>query len=153
MANHSTQTLIDLYGRYSAMLYGIALQIAPSDVEAAQILLTTFEKAQEQIEVENNGHCIWVALIKLNMTTARQQMEGRFNNHNLPNLFPANPLLRKVLFENKTIRQLRNETNLTLEEFGKMMREELHTIRDANEAVSANCAISMQMGTGLFDNV
>ena len=44
-ANHKLETL---YDTYSPMLYDIALQIAPTQKVAEQIIITTFTKAHKQ---------------------------------------------------------------------------------------------------------
>lgn len=137
MTNHSTQALLNLYDKYGAMLYGIALRMATTEEAAAQIMLTTFEKAQQQNIVENNGHCIWATLIKLTVATAHQTVGGQPKSNNPLNLLPTKPLLHKVLFENKSSSQLCSETDLTHEAIGKMIREELNTSRDANKEATS----------------
>jgi hypothetical protein len=133
MTKHSMQALIHLYDKYGAMLYGIALENAPTDKAAAQVLITTFEKAQEQNILENNGHCICATLIKLTIATAHQTVGEQPKDNNSLNLLPTKPLLHKVLFENKSSIQTSGETDLTHEAIGKMIREELNSIRDAKK--------------------
>ena len=91
MPTYSALTLIELYDKYGAILYGIALEIAPTDEAATPVLIATFEKAQELNIVENHGHCICATLIKLTIATARQTINGRPNGNNPLGLQPINP--------------------------------------------------------------
>ncbi len=137
MLIHTTNALINLYDQYGAILYGIALQMVLTEKEASQILLTVFEKAKEHNILKNNKHCICAALIKLTVVTARQSMEGHIKSKNPLNLLPAKPLLHEILFENKSLSQLSNETKLSVEEIRKKVREELNSLREAdNDAAS-----------------
>ena len=75
-----------IYDRFSPMLYSIALEIAPSEKEAEEIMIITFQKLHRQKLMDTNQHSICATLIKLIIEPAKEQFKS--------------PSIRLKLFEN-----------------------------------------------------
>lgn len=129
-----TKEFETLYDTYSPMLYGIALQIAPTKMEAEHILIATFSKAHEQklCEKKHLSHCI--NLIKLLIQTAHQKLN---NNIGKPNFkikqFENTPMLHQILCEQMTVEDYFTQMKIVKEKTLKDFRMELSLIVDAKK--------------------
>ena len=98
----SNTSVEKLYHTYGAKLYSIALEIAPNQAAAEQILIGTFVKIHRQQAALLNGHSppVYIALIKLILQTAHEQLYTSQLKYNFKLKHFANtPLLNKLICE------------------------------------------------------
>lgn len=128
MDEQTVNTLENMYDKYSPMLYGIAAEIASSQKEAEQILLTTFQKAHRNDLIEKNKHSLCASLIKLTIQTAHEQLKPK-NNFKLKQ-FENTPLLHKLLCEQINLEDHCTENKITRTQVLKQIRKEFNSIRN-----------------------
>ena len=111
------------------MLYGIAVEISPSQKAAKEILITTFKKIHEQNLIQIYPS-LCVTLIKLLIKTAHQQLKPKELKHNFKlKQFENTSLLHKFLCEKIDLEDHCTENKLTRSEVGKILREEFNLLR------------------------
>ena len=128
-----------LYDRYCPMLYGIALQIAPTQMEAEQIIISSFIKAYHQNIEEQKYPSPCISLIKLLIQTAHEQLK---NNTDKPNfelkMFENSPMLHHVLCEQATLEKYCIEYKITKQQVMKNFREEFSEILKTKTKTTVN---------------
>lgn len=103
---HELRTILaGAYDQYGAVLYGIALKIAPTKKQAEEVLISTFRKAYEQNIAGQKYPLLHIALIKLLVQTAYEQLQPK-------RAFPLKafehlPLLYKLLCMHITLEHYR----------------------------------------------
>jgi len=121
--------LENIYDKYSAMLYSIAVEISPSQKAAKEILITTFKKIREQNLIQIYPS-LCVTLIKLLIKTSHQQLKPKELKHNFKlKQFENTPLLHKFLCEKIDLEVHCTENKLTRSEVGEILREEFNLLR------------------------
>ncbi len=134
MGKPVTNAFQRLYDMYSAMLYGIALEISPSQKEADLILFETFMKAHKQDLFNQEGSSVCVTLIKLVIQTAHEVLIPEELKHNFKlKRFETSPLLHQLLCEQFSIDDLCSKHKLTPLHISKQIREEFNSMRILNE--------------------
>lgn len=128
MKNNSSLEI--LYHNYSSILYGIALEISPTQKEAEEILISTFQKVYKKKLTQQNHASICATLIKLTIQTAHEllnpgQVKTNFKIRQLENT----PLLQKLLCEQISLNQYCEESKLAREEVTQKLREEVALLR------------------------
>lgn len=136
------ETIESIYNTYSPMLYGIALEISPSDKQAERILILTFQKIQERRLIEENGGAICAILIKVLIQTACEYLKAtkKFKLKAFENM----PLLQKLLCEEINIQDHCIENNITQKEAAQQIRIEFNLLKNFNK--------ESKFDTGLFKN-
>lgn len=130
MEKRATNTIESLYDKYSVMLYGIALEISPSQKEAETILIKTFEKVHQQniIHQENSSMC--ATLIKLVIQAAHEVLMPDELKHNFKlKRFENCPLLHQLLCEQLSVDDICLKNEFSPSEVSQKVREEFNTIR------------------------
>ncbi|MES1224659.1 MAG: hypothetical protein ABUT20_54710 [Bacteroidota bacterium] len=111
------------YDTYSPMLYGIALQLSPSQQKAEDLLIKTFEIIHEKKIAEQDETCSCIQLIKLIIQTAQGfKYIG-------PAPFYNAPLVNQILSQKISVREICLQKRLTIIQLGKVIREELNSLR------------------------
>lgn len=128
MISNSANELSDLYDKYSAVLYGIALKISPSKKHAEKILIETFRKAYHLKIAAAIYPSPLVKLIKIVVQKAHEYT-GAENNNFVIRDFKNTPLLHQILFEGISVQSYCNNNNLTKPEFDEIIREEFNGLR------------------------
>lgn len=136
MTSDAESNFSNLYDTYSPMLYGIALEISPSPIQAEEILSAAFQKAVRQNLIQQNEHSLCATLIKLIIQTAHEQLNHK-NNFKLQQ-FENTPLLHKILCEQINLEDHCTENKITRMEAAKQMREELQLVRIKNRIPDKN---------------
>ncbi len=111
------------------MLYGIAVDIAPTEVEAEEILIETFKNFHQKNLIAQNypSHCI--TLIKLIIQTAHEQLNPKQSTINFKlKQFENAPMLHKILCEQVDIDNHCVENSMTRADIGKLIKEELNLL-------------------------
>ena len=124
--NFKSITFEKFYDNYSPMLYGIALQISPSQKQAEELLIKTFEIIYEQKIAEQNQPAICLSLIKLIIRTAQEHFN--FMQHQP---FRNAPILNLILAEKMTVREICLQNRLSIIQLGKVIRGELNSLRNS----------------------
>ena len=106
--NH-TRAFEEVYDRYSPMVYGIALEIAPEG-EADEILVATFVRLHKNNLIRYQAHSICVTLLKLTIQTAREQLNR--NDIKIRKL-ENTPMLHRLLCDGISIEDYAKENNMT----------------------------------------
>jgi hypothetical protein len=135
MATLDTTKFEKLYDTYSAMLYGMAVEISPSIMQAEKILICTFKKAHQQNIADQKYplHCL--SLIKLLLQTAHQQINNNKGKINFKlNRFKDYPVLHSLLCEQAATENYDEENIGNREGAGKKLRAELLLLRYINTA-------------------
>jgi len=129
MIQYAGQHIIheNIYDKYSAMLFGMLLEICPSREAAEKVMVTTFKKLFKQQGLQQNNPCLFVKIIKLAMESASEQsvllQPGRCKN------FKESPLLQQVLFQNRSMKDCEDHFQLDKTTIGKMLRHEIMQLR------------------------
>ena len=113
----------NIYDQYADMLYGIALQIAPDEILARQILIATFIKVHRQKITDQKHPALCILLIKLIIETARELLKG--NTQFILKQFEKTPMLHKILCVEDVIEEIGRQHQLTTAEIAKKIREEI----------------------------
>jgi len=113
------------------MLYSIALEVSPSQKEAEEILINTFQKVYHQELPTFNYPFFCAKLIRLLLQTAHEQLHIPHQSKNNFQLkrFKNTPLLHQLLCEQINLELYCEENNLTRSEAAKMLRKEFTYLR------------------------
>jgi hypothetical protein len=118
-----------LYDRYSPMLYGIALQVSPTQSEAEEILIRTFQKIGTlKLAQGNNRPIPCISLIKMTIEAAHELLGSFCNNIKLKQ-FESTPILHKLLCEQMSIDNYCEENGIDRANAAKMIRVEFASMR------------------------
>jgi len=127
---HVSCTLEMLYNTYSSMLYGIALEISPTQKEAEEILITTFQKIYKKKLTQKNYTSLCATLVKLMIQTAQEKLNPDQTKINFKlKEFEKAPVMHKLLCEQISLEQYSAENNLTRSEIATKLREEISLLR------------------------
>ena len=130
--NRATNKFKTLYDTYSPMLYGIALQIAPTHMEAEYILSATFSKALQQNWCEQKHPSPCIEIIKLLIKTAHQRLNNNIGETNFKiKQFENTPMLHQLLCEQMTVEDYCMQNKIAKEKALKDFRMELSLILEA----------------------
>jgi len=124
-------SLDNVYNRYSPMLYSIALEISPTQIEAEEILIVTFIKMHKQKLIVQHHASICLMLIKLLMQTANELLKQK--EHIKLTQFENTPLLHQILCGCITMKEICRERKLTREAAAKIIREEIRGLIKTTE--------------------
>jgi hypothetical protein len=120
----------NIYDKHSAMLFGIALELSSTEIEAEEILIKTCKKIHEYNLMLETNSSLCVTLIKLVIQTAKEQLKPNEIKHNFKfKHYENTPLLHKLLCEQKNLESYLIENNLSRVEIGKMLRKEFNLLR------------------------
>lgn len=128
--NYSTmlnKSFENIYDTYSPMLFGIAVQISPTEKEAEVIIIATFKKIHEQNLIDQTSPLLCVTLIKLLIQTAHEQL--KLKNFKLKQ-FENAPLLHKLLCEQAELENHCIENNLSRADARKILHEEFKRLKN-----------------------
>ncbi|MEJ7646456.1 MAG: hypothetical protein WKF87_17795 [Chryseolinea sp.] len=126
----SAVTFEATYDRYSPVLYGLALEIASTEQEAEEILMSTFEKAYQQKIFDHIGSSVLVTLIKLMIQLAYDKLYPDQQMFALKlKCFENTPMLHRAFCEPKGFECYCNENRLSRADGFRQMRSEFHTLR------------------------
>lgn len=129
---HLSPSMHKLYQDYGARLYVVALEIAPDQSAAENILIETFVKIHQQQLVQLNEHPppIYITLIKLLLQTAHEHLYTDQLKYNFKlKQFEHTPLLHKLICEQISLENYCKENHLSRAEAAKEIRKELMSIR------------------------
>jgi hypothetical protein len=128
--NTHTAILEDIYDNYSPMLYSIALQISPTQKDAEDILICTFQQINQYQLAQQTHSFICVTLIRLIIQTAQQHFNALpFNEKTQLKQFKDTPLLRQLFCEATTIEEYCAKSGLSSVAVVKKMQEEFFIMR------------------------
>lgn len=111
-----------LYDTYSAMLYGMALQVSTGTIQAEAILVSTFVKINSYIPTIHNSSASCTLLIKLFIESANEVLDAKQAKNIQVKLFTKTPLIHNMLCEGANITTYCEANNITRLEAGKKMR-------------------------------
>ena len=130
MFMEKTKSIEKLYDTYSVMLYGIALEISPSQRVADRILIETFKRAYKKNVINQEKSSICVTLIKLIIETAHHILMPEELKHNFKlKQFENSQLLHQLLCEQLSVDAICRNNKLTPLEAAQKIREEINAIR------------------------
>jgi hypothetical protein len=117
--------LASIFDKYGGVLYGIALQICPTEKQAELVLVKTLRSlsAREPMPPPNIALCM--QLIHLIIKTAKS--EGYYTpgwSDRRLKLFEDSPLLRRLFCEQQTLAEFCLQTNMPLTEALKKVQWE-----------------------------
>lgn len=119
-----------LFEKYNSMLYGIAIQIAPGEKEADEILIPTFVKAQQLSIGEQSSPSPFVALTRLLVQTGQEMLKQTVGETYFTlQPFSKTPLLHKLLSGQTSLEEYCIENEVSRAEAQQMLREELNLVR------------------------
>ena len=131
MEKQAVISIESVYDSYSAMLYGIALEISPSLKVAEDILIKTFEKVHQLNIIKHVSSSICVTLIKLILQTAQKELKHDEQKHNFKlKRFENYPLLHQMLCEQINLDGICLKHKLTPLKASQKLREEFISTRD-----------------------
>ncbi len=117
----------ELYNIYSSVMYGAALKISTSQKDAEQILITSFQKLQQQNVNQKNYSSLCLTIVKLTVETAKElKQKGHIRLRELE----STSILEKILFKNISLENICKQNDLSQPEALKKIREEINTIRN-----------------------
>jgi hypothetical protein len=142
----NNENLENIYDKYAAMLYGIALQIYPVQKNAEQILIYTFKKIHEQDITPEKHPAFCITLIHLVIKTARELYPVKFKNNFRLNQFEKTPLLNQLICDRISLKEYRKEKHLTEQAGLQIIFKEFSIIRnfENKNVVSADNTISSE---------
>ena len=119
-----------IYDRYSPLLYGLGLEIASTEREAEEILISTFEKAYQQKLFDHTGSSVLIPLIKLLIQIACEKFypDKQIDGLKLK-CFENAPMLHRVFCDPKGFEYYCNENNLSRADGFRQMRAEFQALR------------------------
>ena len=110
------------YDTYSPMLYGIAIQLAPTQMQAEALLINTFKLLHMQNFHKENQTNVCLSLVKIIIQTAEHEFSQKQNA-----LFHNAPLLNQLLSEKITVKELCQQIRINPIQLGKLIRAELNS--------------------------
>lgn len=128
---HVNLSLENIYDKYSAMIFGILLQICPHREAAEKVLITTFNKLYSHGELQNNNPCLFVKLIKLAIETAGEQLH--LQQPVIYKSFKESPLLQHLLFKNAGLKECEEFLQGDTTSVGKMLRHEILRLKGSQQ--------------------
>lgn len=131
-------TLKNVYDKYSALVYGIALEITNSKQQAEQVLIRTFEKVQQPNILDHNPGAVCATLIKLTTTTAKELNNELHRTDLKLKRFENQPMLNTLLCNNTSLDDFCKENRLTRMEAAKKLRYEFNLYREKNVKMNAD---------------
>ena len=132
-AGQHIEVLIEnIYDQYSAMVFGILLQICPDREAAEKVLVSTFQKFYSQHKTLQNSPCIFVALIKYAIETASEQLQ--LQQPVVYKSFRESPLLQHLLFKNANMKECQDFLQVDRTAVGKMLRHEILQLKAAQKS-------------------
>lgn len=112
------------------MLYGIALEIAVTEIKAEEILIKTFRKVRIQTTQLEIPDFQCMALIKLLIQTAREELQpGEIKPNFKLRQFEKTPFIHQLLCGHTSMEEYCRENNITREDALKHIRSELNSLR------------------------
>jgi hypothetical protein len=113
------------------MLYGVAMEIAPNKTAAEKMLIGTFQKIHQQKLDQQNVPPPYMALVKLLIQTAHEQLyTGQLKYNFQLKQFENTPMLQKLICEQIDLENYCIQNQLTRSEMAKKIREEITSLRD-----------------------
>ena len=122
--NYSIQAFEKFYDTYSPMLYGMALQLSPTQRQAEELLVKTFVILHKQKFVEANDPCVCINLIRLLLGTAQEQFKAA-ELHPFKNA----PMMNLILSGKMSVREVCLHNRVNVIQLGKIIRAELNSLR------------------------
>lgn len=119
------------YNKYSPMVYEMALQIAPNQNTAQQILISTFTTANHQNIALQTFPLPSITLIKILVDTAHQQLNKGLGSPNFKiKQFENTPILQHLFCELSTLENYCNNLKITKEQAAINLRAEISTLNN-----------------------
>ncbi len=119
-----------LYDQHSPVLYGVALQISPTQDEAEEILIRTFLKIDRQAMFGNDHPADCANLIKLVVQTGMEYLGSSVNANKFKlKQFEDKPILHKLFCEQTGLDKYCEANGITRAEAAKALRKEFAPIR------------------------
>ncbi len=119
-----------LYDHHGPVLYGVALQISPTQGEAEEILIRTFMKINRQALFLHHQPTDCANLIKLVIQTATEYLGGSVTANNFKlKQFEGTPILHKLICEQMSLDKYCEANGISREEAAKALRKEFAPIR------------------------
>ncbi len=129
--NQNSTPFTAFFDKYCNLLYSIALQIAPTPLQAEKILTATFKKAYQQNLAEQDYPFICAALIKLIIKTAHQQLSAKEISLNVKlKQFEKTQLLHILLCDHINLEDYCSANKITREQATKNLRVEFNQLRN-----------------------
>lgn len=126
----STSTFESFYDKYSAMAYGIALQISPTQQKAQEIVVVAFRNAHEQNLAGQKYPSPCAALIRLLIKAAHEQLNNNRGKTNFKlKQFEKSPMLHHLLCEQVNIEDYCTENKMTRAQAALQLRKEFSLLR------------------------
>ncbi len=118
-----------IYDTHSALLYGIALEISPTQSGAEEILTKAFQKIATLKLVESNNRPIpCITLIKMTIEAA-YELHGSFSNDIKLKQFESTPILNKLLCKQMSLDNYCEANGIDRAKAVKILRAEFASIR------------------------
>lgn len=122
--------ILALYDSHGPMLYGVALQISPTQDEAEEILIRTFVKIERQAMFRNQHPSDCANLIKLVVQTGMEYLGSSVNANNFKlKQFEDTPILHKLICEQMSLDKYCEASGISREEAANALRKEFAPIR------------------------
>ena len=136
MSQNTLYSFEKIYDKYSALLYGVALQISPTTAVAEQILINTFKKAHQQNILNKNYPQLLIILIKLTIKTANEACnpDDLINKFRLKQ-FEKMPILNQFLCEEISIENYCIQNNLTQKEVVDSICKDFRLLKNYKAAI------------------
>ena len=128
-----------LFEKYNSRIYGIALQIAPSEKEAEEILIRTFVLAQQLAIGEQSSPSPFVALVRLLIQTGQEKLNQPLGETYFTlKPFSKTPLLHKLFCGQMSLEDYCIENEVSRAEAQQMLRQELLLVRGQEKEQISN---------------
>jgi hypothetical protein len=130
-----TQLIFEkIYDKYAAMLYGIALEICPTEECAEQVFIKTFNSIYVQNKTRKNSPSFYVELIKLIIETAKMEVCTNDEQKNLKlKQFQNTALLQLLISDEQRLDTYCKTNEITRQDGLLMIRYEFNILRKFNE--------------------
>jgi hypothetical protein len=138
MDQHAIYLLEKIYDKYGPVVYGIAIQIAPTRATAEQVLISTFQRAHEQNIPKQDYPLLVIELIKLTLKTARQLLKpDELKNNFRIKQFENTPLFNQFLCEDMSVESCCMKNNLTRKEVITGLCKEFMLLKNYDQDLKA----------------
>lgn len=131
-----------IYDKYCSMLYGVALEICPSQKKAEELLLHTFRKIQQEDMNQEKHPAYCITLLRLIIRTAQGIYPEKFKHSFRLNLFENTPLINHLICNQISLPDYCKEKHLTQQEGLQIIRKEWSTIRNSEKNIFTDTSVS-----------
>ncbi len=127
-----TQTVFEnIYNKYAALLYGIALEICPDEAYAEQVFITTFKNIYDHNKTGQNSPSYYVEIIKLILAIAKLKVYPNVEKVNFKlKQFDITPLLQQLICNEDSLDNYCDTHKISKQDGLQIMRNEFETLKN-----------------------